>query len=358
MIIEEKTFLDKILIIAELSANHNQNIELAKETIYAASESGADAVKLQTYTPDTMTLNSTRAEFLNATKGTIWESVSLYELYKNAYTPWEWHKDLKDLSESLGMEFFSTPFDKTAVDFLEKLNVKRYKIASFEITDVGLIEYAAKKKKPMIISTGIADAGDIQRAVDTCRKVGNSDITLLQCISSYPAPIESANLRMIKSLDETFGVKSGLSDHTIGSTVAVCAAVLGATIIEKHFILNRSIGGPDSSFSMEPSEFRDMVDNIRIAENCLGKIDYSLTDSKQNGRKFARSLYIVQDMKKGEVFNETNIRSIRPSNGLHPKYFSEVKGKVAAEDILCGTPLSWDLILPSNTDINKNKKLE
>ena len=333
-----------VKIIAELSANHTGKIETAKDTIRAMAASGADAVKLQTYTADTITIDSKRREFTRATEGTIWEGRNLYELYQEAYTPWEWHIELKELAEDLGLTFFSTPFDFSAVDFLEDLEVPLYKIASFEITDIPLIEYAASKGKPMIISTGIADAGDIQMAVDACRRVGNDDITLLQCTSSYPAPVEAANVRMIPNLAETFGVKSGVSDHTMGSAVAVAAVALDATMVEKHFILDRSLGGPDAEFSMEPEEFKKMVDEIRTVEKALGKVDYSLTEKKQQNRKFARSLFVTEDIPKGEELTKENIRSIRPNDGLHPKHLFEVLGRTASRDLNRGEPLEWGMV--------------
>lgn len=336
--------MGRTFIVAELSANHRHKKEIAEKTIKAIADTGADAVKLQTYTADTLTIDSRRPEFLAATKGTIWEGRSLYDLYKEAYTPWEWHSELKELAESLGLTFFSSPFDPTAVDFLEDLNVPMYKIASFEITDIPLIEYTASKGKPIIISTGIADAGDIQLAVDACRRMGNEEITLLQCTSSYPAPPESANLKMIPNLAETFGVSSGLSDHTMGSAVSVAGVALGATMIEKHFILDRSLGGPDASFSMEPREFKQMVEDIRIVEKALGKIDYNLTEKKRKSRKFSRSLFVVEDVPAGAKLTKDNIRSIRPGDGLHPKYFPQVLGFKAARDLKKGDPLRWNKI--------------
>lgn len=334
----------RTMVVAELSANHRQQLDTARETIRAIAKTGADAVKLQTYTPDTLTLDSDGAPFTKATKGTIWEGRNLHDLYAEAYTPWEWHAELKELIESLGMAFFSTPFDPSAVDFLEDLGVPMYKIASFEITDIPLIEYAAAKGKPMVISTGIADAGDIQLAVDACRRVGNDDITLLQCTSSYPAPVELANLRMIPNLAETFGVKSGLSDHTPGSAVAVGAVALGATMVEKHLILDRNLGGPDASFSMEPGEFKQMVGDIRIVEKALGKVDYSLTEKKSSARKLSRSLFVVKDTPAGAELTPDNLRSVRPGDGMHPKHLSEVLGLRAGRDLKRGEPLKWEMI--------------
>jgi len=343
-IVMKKNIGSKVTIVAELSANHGHNIETAMETISAAAESGADAIKIQTYTTDTITIDSDK-EYFRIKSGTLWDGQTLYGLYRQAYTPWEWHAELKEYAESLGLIFFSTPFDKSAVDFLEKLDVPWYKIASFEITDTPLIEYAASKGKPMILSTGIADASDILLAVESCRKVDNDDITLLQCVSSYPASPETANLRMIPNLAETFGVKSGLSDHTEGSVSAIAAAALGAVMIEKHFILDKKIGGPDASFSMEPRDFKYMVESVRITEAAMGKIDYSLTEKKKQGRKFSRSLFAVEDIEKGAVLTEQNVRSIRPGDGLHPKYLGEVLGKTAACDIGRGEPLRWVKII-------------
>ena len=331
-------------IIAELSANHGQKIEIALASIKAAKESGADAIKIQTYTPDTITIDCDN-EFFQINQDTIWDGKSLYQLYKEAYTPWEWHKELKEYAESLGLVFFSTPFDKTAVDFLEELNVPIYKIASFEITDIPLIEYTASKGKPIIISTGIASLSDIELAVNTCRKVGNNQITLLKCTSSYPAPIDEANLLTIPNLKSTFNVDVGLSDHTIGSTVAIVAVALGAKVIEKHFILDKNNGGPDSEFSMEPAEFKNMVLAIRDTEKALGKVTYELTEKVKKNRNFARSLFVVQDIKKGDTFTERNIKSIRPVHGLPPLNLPEILGKLASEDIQRGTPLKWKHIL-------------
>lgn len=337
--------LNQTLVVAELSANHMGKIDTAKDSIKAAAEAGADAVKLQTYTADTMTIRSNEPKFVDCLVGTLWEGRNLHDLYQEAYTPWEWHAELKVLTESLGMTFFSTPFDYSAVDFLEGLHVAMHKIASFEITDIPLIEYVASKGKPMILSTGVADAGDIQLAVDACRRMGNNEITLLQCTSSYPAPVELANLRMIPNLAETFGVKSGLSDHTLGSTVAVAAVALGATMVEKHFILDRDLGGPDAVFSMEPDEFKRMVDEIRIVEKALGRVDYSLSDKKRAGRKFARSLFVVEDVPAGTELTAQNVRSIRPGDGMHPKHLAEVLGRRAARDLKRGEPLGWGMMV-------------
>ena len=317
-----------VFIIAELSANHNGSLDIAIETIRAAKRAGTDAIKLQTYTADTLTLDVKTDDF-KISGGTLWDERYLYDLYKEAYTPWEWHQTLFDVAKEEGLVCFSSPFDKTAVDFLEKLDVPAYKIASFEITDIPLIEYAASKGKPIIISTGIAELEDIELALDACRRMGNHDIALLKCTSSYPAPVEEANMVMIKDLADRFGVISGLSDHTMGSTVPIVATVLGAKIIEKHFILNHSIGGPDASFSMDETEFKAMVQAVRDAEKAIGVIDYSLTPKQKKGKDFARSLYVSEDIAKGEIFTEQNVRSVRPGFGLHPKYLKDILGKVS-----------------------------
>lgn len=342
MNIGEFTIGEKVLIVAELSANHGQDINITKQTIRAAKDVGADAIKVQTYTPDTLTIDCDN-EYFNLS-GTIWDGRTLYELYKEAYMPWEWQKELMEYTNELGLIFFSTPFDKTAVDFLENLNVPAYKIASFEIMDIPLIEYIASKGKPVIISTGIASLSDIEEAVDACRKMGNNQIILLKCTSSYPAKIEDANLKTIPNMKETFNVEVGISDHTLGITVPVVSVALGAKVIEKHFILDKSIGGPDASFSLEPSEFKKMVDAVRDAEKALGKVDYSIDTKKQKNRFLGRSLFIVKDVKAGEVFTEENVRSIRPCNGLSPKYLKDVLGKTAKQDIKRGTPMEWKYI--------------
>ena len=331
-----------VFIIAELSANHNGSIETAIETIRAAKRAGADAIKLQTYTSDTMTIDCQKDDFI--IKGTIWDKQNLYKLYQQAYTPWEWHEQLFQVAKTEGLECFSSPFDKTAVDFLEELNTPAYKIASFEITDIPLIEYVASKGKPIIISTGIAELEDIQLAVDTCRKVGNNDIALLKCTSSYPAPIDEANMVMIKDLTDRFQVIPGLSDHTMGSTVPVVATAYGAKIIEKHFILDRSIGGPDASFSMNENEFKEMVKAVREAELAIGKLDYNLTPKQLKGKDFSRSLYVVEDIKVGELFTKNNVKSIRPGFGLHPKYYNTILGEVSNNDIEKGTRFSLEFI--------------
>ncbi|WP_448699648.1 pseudaminic acid synthase [Mucilaginibacter sp. AW1-3] len=331
-----------VFIIAELSANHNGSLENAIETIKAAKRAGADCIKLQTYTADTMTIDSKKEDF-RLKQGTIWDDKYFYELYQEAYTPWEWHKQLFEVAEAEGLVCFSSPFDFTAVDLLENLNAPAYKIASFEITDIPLIEYVASKGKPVIISTGIAELEDIQLAIDACKRKGNSDIALLKCTSSYPAPIEEANLIMVKDLADRFGVISGLSDHTMGSTAPVVATIYGAKIIEKHFILDRAIGGPDASFSMNEEEFTAMVKAVREAEKASGYVDYTLTKNQKSGREFSRSLYVVQDVKAGEQITSENVRSIRPGYGMHPKYYNEVLGKTFKTDVERGTGLTTEM---------------
>ena len=333
---------DGTYIIAELSANHNGSIEVAKETIKEAKKIGANAIKLQTYTADTLTLDCKKDDFI--IKGnTLWDGKSLYELYQEAYTPWEWHEELFAYARKIGIDIFSSPFDKSAVDFLEQFNPSAYKIASFEITDYELIRYTASKMKPIIISTGIATIDEIQDAVNICREVGNNDIILLKCTSAYPAKLEDANLKMIPNLAETFSVVSGFSDHTLGSTAPIAAVTLGAKVIEKHFILDKSIGGADADFSMDKKEFTQMVKDIRDSEKLLGKIDYSMTEKKKNSRQFARSLYVTKDIKKGEVFTEENIRSIRPGYGMHPKYLKEIIGKKTERDYEFGDRVTKNL---------------
>ena len=331
-----------VLIIAELSANHNGSIEVAKETIKAAKRAGANCIKLQTYLPETMTIESDKEDFL--IKGTIWNGQNLYNLYSEAYTPWEWHEELFKLANEEGLLCFSSPFDKSAVDFLEKLRTPAYKIASFEITDIPLIKYVASKGKPIIISTGIASKKDIQLAIETCKKAGNNDIAILKCTSSYPAPIEEANLLMIPEFKKDFDTVVGLSDHTMGSLAPVIAVSLGAKIIEKHFILDREIGGPDSSFSMNEAEFTDMVAQVRVAEKSLGKATYELTEKQISGKNFARSLYVVEDIKAGEIFTSKNIRVIRPGFGEHPKYYEKILGKKSIKDLERGDRFSMKYI--------------
>lgn len=334
----------KVFVIAELSANHNGSLETAIETITAAKRAGADAIKLQTYTADTITLNTNKEDFI-IKGGTLWDNKSLYQLYQEAYTPWEWHEQLFNVAKEEGLVCFSSPFDKTAVDFLEGLNTPIYKIASFEITDIPLIAYTASKGKPMIMSTGIASYEDIKLAIDTCRSVGNDDITLLKCTSSYPAPIEEANLVMIKQFAKDFDVKVGLSDHTMGIIAPVVATCLGASVIEKHFILDKSIGGPDAAFSLDEKEFTEMVVAVRQAEKSIGVVSYDLTEKQQAGKQFARSLYVAEDIKKGEVITEKNVRSVRPSYGMHPKFHNEILGKTASRDLEKGEPMKWEFVV-------------
>lgn len=320
------TSRDGVFIIAELSANHNGSLETALETIKAAKRAGANAIKFQTYTADTLTIDCDKDDFI-IKSGSIWDGQTYYKLYDSAYTPWEWHKALFEEAKKQGLISFSSPFDKTAVDFLENLNVPAYKIASFEITDIPLIEYVASKGKPVILSTGIANMEDIELAIDACRKMGNNNIALLKCTSSYPAPIDEANMIMVKDLGERFNVIPGLSDHTMGATVPIVATALGAKIIEKHFILDRSIGGPDASFSMNEAEFKAMVDAVREAESAIGNVNYTLTEKQAKGKDFSRSLYVVKDMELGEIITSQHIRSIRPGFGLHPKYYHDIIGK-------------------------------
>ncbi|MCG3659073.1 pseudaminic acid synthase [Aliarcobacter butzleri] len=322
---------DGTFIIAELSANHNGSLQTALDSIKAAKECGANAIKLQTYTADTLTLNSRNEDFM-ISGGTLWDGRNLYELYQEAYTPWEWHKELFDYARSLDIDIFSTPFDKTAVDFLETLNPSAYKIASFEITDYELVRYTASKQKPIIISTGIATIDEIQDVVNICKSVGNENIILLKCTSEYPAPLNEANLKTISNMKETFGVEIGFSDHTLGVVAPVVAVTLGAKVIEKHFIIDKSIGGADCGFSMDKKEFKQMVEAIRDAEKLIGVVDYSLNEKRKKQRRFARSLYISSDIKKGEVFTLENIKSVRPFYGLHPKYLNDILGKVAKKD--------------------------
>ena len=334
--------MGKTFIVAELSANHGHKLEVALESVRAAKEAGADAVKIQTYTADTITLNCDADDF--KVKGTLWDGRTLYDLYQEAYTPWEWHQSIFNEAKKCGLICFSTPFDKTAVDFLEDLGNPIMKIASFEITDIPLIEYAAKKGKPMVISTGIAMPEDIELAVQTCRKVENFDITLLKCTSSYPAPIEDANLMTMVDMKQRYGVKVGLSDHTMGYDVAVAAVALGASMVEKHFIMDRSIGGPDATFSMEKDEFAAMVKAIRNVEKALGEVVYPTDPSKIKGREYCRSLYVAKDVKAGEVITEKIVKSVRPGYGLHPKYLPEVLGKKFAKDCGMGERLMQDYI--------------
>lgn len=317
--------MTKTFIVAELSANHNHSLEIAIETVRAAKKAGADAIKLQTYTADTITMDCDNPDFVVGPG--LWEGETLYSLYQKAYTPWEWHEELFRVAREEGLVCFSTPFDKTAVDFLEDLGNPIYKIASFEITDIPLIKYIAQKQKPIILSTGIAMEEDIRLALDTIFAEGNKDVTLLKCTSAYPAPIEDANLLTIPDMKQRFGVKVGLSDHTKGCVVPMSAVALGAEVVEKHFIIDRSIGGPDAAFSMEADEFRQMVDGILTVEKSLGSVCYPADPTTIKGRTACRSLYVAEDMKAGDVITEENVRSVRPGFGAHPKYLPELIGK-------------------------------
>lgn len=334
--------MNKTFIIAELSANHNGSKQTAIDSIIAAKKAGADAIKIQTYTADTLTLNCDAPDF-RLGKG-LWEGETFYTLYQKAYTPWEWHEEIFRVAREEGLVCFSTPFDKTAVDLLENLSNPIYKIASFEITDIPLIKYIASKHKPIILSTGIAMEEDIKLALDTIRAEGCNDITLLKCTSAYPAPIEDANLLTIPDMKQRFGVKVGLSDHTEGSTVPMAAVALGAEVVEKHFIINRSIGGPDSAFSMEADEFRQMVENIRQVEKALGSVKYPTNPSKIKGRDYCRSLYVAENVKAGDVVTEQNVRSVRPGYGLHPKYLPELIGKRFLKDCVKGERMDLTLV--------------
>lgn len=330
-------------IIGELSCNHNGDYNLAVETVKAMHRAGVDCVKLQTMRPDGITIKCDKPEF-TIRGGTLWDNRKLHDLYTEAQTPWEWHAPLQQLAHSLGMEFMSSPFDHEAVEFLETLNVPAYKIASFEITDIPLIERVASKGKPVIMSTGVARKEDIEDAIDACKRMGNHQIILLKCTSAYPTPLEDVNLRTIQLLRDTFGVHVGLSDHTLGSIVPVGAVALGATIVEKHFILDRKLGGPDAEFSMQPDEFGAMIKDIRSMEKALGKATLDLLPKAAANRAFARSLYVVDDIKKGQVLTDRNVASVRPSHGLPPKYMKQVLGKVAKVDLEKGTALTLDAI--------------
>lgn len=336
--------MNQVYIIAEMSANHCGDMNLAEQIIKTAKEIGADAIKVQTYTADTLTINCQNEEFQVKDKNSLWSDENLYSLYQKAHTPWEWQGELKKYADELGIDFFSTPFDYTAVDFLENINVPMYKIASFEAIDYPLIKYTASKGKPMIVSVGISSFDEIQEAINACKSVGNNDITILKCTSAYPAKLEDMNLNTIKDMYKKFapqGIKIGLSDHSMSIIPPIMAVALGARVIEKHFTLDRTLGGADSGFSLNKDEFAEMIKAVRNTQKALGKVDYTI--NKKN-RKFARSLYVVNDIKKGERFTQENIRSIRPSNGLHPKYYDEILDKVAKCDISFGTPLRWDMI--------------
>lgn len=333
----------RTLIIAELSANHGHSIDIAKKTIKAAKKAGADAIKLQTYTADTLTLNCDKEDFI-VKGGTLWDNKTYYELYQGAFTPWEWHEELFRVAKEEGLLCFSTPFDKSAVDFLETLNPPAYKVASFEITDYELVRYIASKHKPIIISTGIATLQEIEDVVAICKEENNHDIILLQCTSSYPAPLEGANLLTIQDLSQRFGVISGFSDHTLGITAPIAAVALGAKVIEKHFILDKAIGGADASFSLDVEAFTAMVQAVRDTEKLLGKPTYNLDEKNIKGRVFSRSLYVAKDIQKGELITLENIRSVRPGYGLHPKYLNEILGKYAKVDLYFGERVTKEAI--------------
>ncbi|MGL5764464.1 MAG: pseudaminic acid synthase [Sarcina sp.] len=333
----------KCFIIAEMSANHLQDFDRAVEIIKKAKWAGANAIKLQTYTPDTITLDCDN-EYFQIKQGTIWDGTTLHKLYQTAYTPWEWQGKLKEIAEEEGLIFFSSPFDYTSVDFLESIDVPAYKIASFEITDIPFIEYIAAKGKPIIISTGIARLGDIQDAVDACYRMGNRNIAILKCTSAYPAPAEEINLKTMVNMGETFNIPVGLSDHTMGITVSIASVAMGAKIVEKHMTLKRSDGGADSKFSMEPEEFKEMVDAIRMTEKAIGKVTYDLSEKQRNSREHSRSLFVVEDIKEGETFTRENIKSIRPGFGIETKHIKDIFGKKATKDIKKGTPMSWGLV--------------
>jgi N-acetylneuraminate synthase len=333
-----------VYVIAELSANHGQSFEQAARLVRAAKQVGADAVKLQTYTADTLTIRSDRPEF-RVGGGTLWDGRTLYDLYSEAYTPWEWQPKLKALADDLGLDLFSTPFDPSAVEFLEQMDVPAYKVASFELVDLPLIERIARAGKPVIMSTGMATLAEIADAVDVARRAGAAGIVLLKCTSAYPAPPEEMNLRTIPHLAEAFGVPAGLSDHTLGIAVPVAAVALGACVIEKHFTLSRAEPGPDSAFSLEPDEFRAMVDGVRMAEKALGTVHYGLSGKDEASRVFRRSLYVVEDIQAGQPLTVQNVRSIRPGHGLSPKYLTAVLGRRASQYLAKGTPLNWDLVM-------------
>jgi len=332
-----------VYVIAEVSANHHQKYDEAVKIIAAAKNAGADSVKLQTYTADTITISSDK-EYFRVGGGTLWDGRNLHDLYREAYTPWEWHPRLKQVANDLGLDLFSTPFDNSAVDFLEVMKVPAHKVASFEIVDIPLIKKIARTGKPMIMSTGMATVEEIDEAVQAARSAGATQIALLKCTSAYPAAAEEMNLRTIPELSRRFGVPAGLSDHTTGVAVPIAAVALGACIIEKHLTLSRSEPGPDSAFSLEPHEFKAMVDSVRIAEKALGDVQFGCSPKEASSRVFRRSLFVVQDVKRGERFTEENVRSIRPGQGLHTRHLSEVLGLRARQDIERGTPLSWNLV--------------
>ena len=338
------TTTDNTYIIAEMSANHMQDLKRARQIIAEAKQAGADAIKIQTYKPDTLTIDCYGEEFL-CTPGSPWEGMNLYELYKTAYTPWEWHDELFECAKENDISMFSTPFDLTAVDFLHKYDMPAFKVASYEINDIPLIRKIARENKPIIISTGLATLSDIELAVDTCKSEGNNKIILLKCVSEYPTPYEDINLNTMVNMKDTFGCTVGLSDHSLGSCVSIAAVALGAKVIEKHFTLSRKDGGADADFSMEPNEFSKMVEDIRNVEKAIGHTTYKLSDRQKKSRERSRSLYVVKDIQKGEIFTEENIKSIRPGYGIHTKHYEQILGKRATENIKKGTALDWEYIV-------------
>lgn len=344
MLIKERKIANYLpcYIIAEMSANHAGSLTRAKEIIHAAKEAGANCVKIQTYTADTITINCNNKYF--QIDGGTWNGENLYSLYQKAYTPWEWHGELKEEADKVGIDFFSTPFDKTAVDFLESIGIEFYKIASFEVVDIPLIEYVASKNKPIIMSTGMATLGEIEDAVNAVRRQNNNQLALLHCSSAYPAITEEMNLQTMVNMKETFGVPVGLSDHSMGSLGAVTAVAMGATIIEKHFCISRDIDNPDSSFSMEAEEFASMVRDIRTVEKAIGQVKYGITNQEKNNVKFRKSIFAVKDIKEGEKLTLDNIRVIRPGYGLKPKYYNDILGKQARYNIQKGTPILYEII--------------
>lgn len=334
-------------VISEMSGNHNQNINRALEIIKAAKTAGADAVKLQTYTPDTITLNHDGPGF---TSSGLWDGRRLYDLYKEAMTPWEWHKDMFDYAKEIDITIFSSPFDYTAVDLLEKLDTPAYKIASFEIVDIPLIKYAASTGKPLIISSGLANLEEMHEAIEAAASTGNQNIAMLHCVSGYPAPLSDCNLNTINDMQQKLDVMIGLSDHSYGISIPVAAIALGATIVEKHMTLRRADGGVDSDFSLEPEEFSAMTQACREAKKALGTVNYNLKESEKKNLNFRRSLYACKDIKKGEALSNDNIRSVRPGLGLPPKFMPEIIGKTASTDIAFGTPIQWDLLHDRSLD--------
>jgi len=338
---------NSVFIIAEVSANHGQDLNRAIEMIKVAKECGADAIKFQAFTPDTITINCNNKYF--QIEHPQWGGQTLYELYKKAYTPWKWFKKLKKIADDVGIIFFATVFDKSSVDLLEEINVSVHKIASFELVDLPLIEYAAKTKKPLIMSTGMATIDEIKEAVIVAKKAGAKDIILLKCVSSYPADPKEMNLLTIPNMQKKFKCPIGLSDHTLGTAVSIAAVALGAKIIEKHFTLSRKIETPDSFFSIEPQELKELVDNVRIAEKALGEVHYGLTKQEKKSKVFRRSLFVVKDIKKGEKFTEGNVHSIRPGYGLHTRHMKQIVGRHASRDIKSGSPIVWDVLGEINT---------